>query len=106
MILLDEPTHGLDPLQVASFKEFVLSLREGRAILFSSHILSEVNSVSDRLLIINHGKLLADTPLSKLQDRARSEKKDLENVVLDIVRSATPQPGDTPSAKTPEEVSA
>lgn len=90
VIVLDEPTHGLDPLQVVAFRDFILGLREGRAILFSSHILSEVNSISERLLIINHGRLLADTPLAELQERARESGRKLEEVVLDIVRSASP----------------
>ena len=87
VIVLDEPTHGLDPLQVVAFRDFVLGLREGRAILFSSHILSEVNAISERLLIINHGLLLADSPRTELEQRARDEGKALEDVVLDIVRS-------------------
>lgn len=87
VILLDEPTHGLDPLQVVAFLEFVKSLAEGRAILFSNHILSEVVAISERLLIINHGKLLADTRLEDLRARAAESGKDLEQTVLDIVRA-------------------
>ena len=86
VILLDEPTHGLDPLQVVAFLEFIESLSEGRAILFSSHILSEVVALSERLLIINHGNLLADSPLDELKERARNDGKPLEEAVLDIVR--------------------
>ncbi len=87
VILLDEPTHGLDPLQVVAFLEFIQSLAEGRAILFSSHILSEVVAISERLLIINHGKLLADSPLVDLKARAAEKGQELEETVLDIVRS-------------------
>jgi len=86
VILLDEPTHGLDPLQVVAFLEFIESLSEGRAILFSSHILSEVVAISRRLLIINHGNLLADSPLDDLRERASASGEPLEDVVLDIVR--------------------
>ena len=86
VILLDEPTHGLDPLQVVAFLEFIQSLAEGRAILFSSHILSEVVAISQRLLIINHGRLLADSPLDRLRARAREGGQELEDAVLDIVR--------------------
>ncbi len=87
VILLDEPTHGLDPLQVVAFLEFVKSLSDGRAILFSSHILSEVVALSERLLIINHGKLLADAPVEKLRARAQAAGKGLEETVLDVVRA-------------------
>lgn len=88
VILLDEPTHGLDPLQVVAFRDFILGLREGRAILFSSHILAEVNSISERLLIINQGKLLADTTQKALEETARRKNQKLEEAVLDIVRTA------------------
>jgi len=87
VILLDEPTHGLDPLQVVAFRDFITGLREGRSILFSSHILAEVNSISERLLIINHGKLLADTTLESLAKTAKSKNQKLEDAVLDIVRA-------------------
>ncbi len=88
VIVLDEPTHGLDPLQVVAFREFVLEMRKGRAILFSSHILGEVTSVSDRVLIINEGKLLADSPVEELRQKARGSGSDLEGTVLEIVRSS------------------
>ena len=88
VILLDEPTHGLDPLQVVAFREFITGLRQGRAILFSSHILAEVNSISERLLIINHGRLLADTSVSDLEAKAKKAGQRLEESVLDIVRTS------------------
>jgi len=87
VILLDEPTHGLDPLQVVAFREFILQLREGRAILFSSHILAEVTSISDRLLIIHQGRLLADIGVDRLRERALERGQDLEQCVLEIVRA-------------------
>jgi len=87
VIVLDEPTHGLDPLQVVAFREFILGLREGRAILFSSHVLSEVTAISDRLLVINHGELLADNSVEELSARTAGSGASLEETVLDIVRS-------------------
>ena len=90
VILLDEPTHGLDPLQVVAFREFIRSLAPGRAILFSSHIVSEVLSISDRVLVIQQGRLIADTPVPEIRARARSAGQDVEQVVLDIVRQAAP----------------
>ncbi len=87
VILLDEPTHGLDPLQVVAFRDFLLGLSEGRAIFFSSHILAEVVAISERILIINHGKLLCDAPLSALEESARVNGGDLERTVLEIVKS-------------------
>ncbi|MEM7244036.1 MAG: ATP-binding cassette domain-containing protein [Acidobacteriota bacterium] len=85
VLLLDEPTHGLDPVQVVAFRDFLRDLREDRAILFSSHILAEVVAVSDRLLVINEGQLLADTPVDELRKEAGDQ--DLERVLLDIVQA-------------------
>jgi ABC-2 type transport system ATP-binding protein len=90
VILLDEPTHGLDPLQVVAFRDFIRSLRPGRAILFSSHILNEVVTISDRVLMMNHGKLLADVPVGELQARAQKRNASVEVVILDIVTAAQP----------------
>jgi len=88
IIVLDEPTHGLDPIQVVAFRNFIVGLRQGRAILFSSHILGEVTAISERLLIINHGKLLADSPVEELDARAKKSGGNIEDTVLDIVKTA------------------
>lgn len=86
VILLDEPTHGLDPLQVVAFRDFIQELRPNRAILFSSHILAEVIAVCERLLIINHGRLLADATVADLRKQAEVDGCTLEDVVLNIVK--------------------
>lgn len=86
VILLDEPTHGLDPLQVVAFRDFIRSLSRDRAILFSSHNLAEVASISERLMVINRGQLLADTSLDDLKTQADGAGQTLEDTVLDIVR--------------------
>ncbi|MFC1474503.1 ABC transporter ATP-binding protein [bacterium] len=66
VLLLDEPTHGLDPLQVLALREFIISLKSEKAILFSSHIFQEVTAICDRVLIINNGRLLADGTITQL----------------------------------------
>jgi len=86
ILLLDEPTHGLDPLQVSAFLDFLTGLRSGRAILFSSHILGELVAVSDRLLIMVRGKLLADVAVTELKDRAARDHKGLDELILETVR--------------------
>lgn len=60
VLILDEPTHGFDPLQVVAFRDTLSELRAGRAIVFSSHIIQEVSALSDRIIIINEGDLLGD----------------------------------------------
>ena len=83
-IVLDEPTHGLDPLQVVAFRDFIRGLSEGRAIVFSSHIVSEVREISDRLLVLHHGQLLADRAVRELEGEANEENITFEERVLSI----------------------
>lgn len=69
IIILDEPTVGLDPKQIIEIRDLIKTLSEKHTIILSSHILSEVSAVCDYVMIIAHGKLVAsDTPdnLSKL----------------------------------------
>lgn len=63
VLILDEPTVGLDPMQIIEMRELIRSLREKHTVILSSHILSEVSAVCDIVMIISHGKLVAsDTP--------------------------------------------
>jgi len=63
IIILDEPTVGLDPLQIIEIRDLIRSLGEDHTIIFSSHILSEVQAICDEILMIAKGKLVAfDTP--------------------------------------------
>lgn len=94
VVLMDEPTHGLDPLQVVAFLDFVRSISTDRVVLFSSHILSEVVAISDRLLIIQRGNLLEDAPLGELEARASQAGQTLEELILDRVREQTQEGGD------------
>ena len=67
VLLLDEPTTGLDPNQLISIRELIKELGKDRTILFSTHIMKEVEAVCDRVLIINKGELVADNALTDLQ---------------------------------------
>ncbi|MBI4585997.1 MAG: ATP-binding cassette domain-containing protein [Planctomycetes bacterium] len=91
VLLLDEPTHGLDPLQVLAFRELLRKLRPGRAILLSSHVISEVAAVSDGVLIIHNGRLLADGKLAELCQREGLPGSDLEGLFVHLVRKGTGQ---------------
>ena len=69
VIILDEPTVGLDPKQIIEIRDLIKNLKKKHTVILSSHILSEVSAVCDYVLIISHGRLVAsDTPdnLSKL----------------------------------------
>ena len=63
VVILDEPTVGLDPIQILEIRELIRSLGERHTVILSSHILSEVQAMCDPILIIAHGRLIAfDTP--------------------------------------------
>jgi ABC-2 type transport system ATP-binding protein len=86
ILLLDEPTHGFDPLQVLAFRETLRSLRPGRAILFSTHIVADVEAVSDRVLIIHQGHLLGNGRLAELAASCARPGAGLEEVFAHLVR--------------------
>ena len=67
VLILDEPTSGLDPNQIIEIREVIKRLGKDKTILFSSHILQEVEALCDRVIIINKGKLVADSQLSLLR---------------------------------------
>jgi ABC-2 type transport system ATP-binding protein len=68
ILILDEPTSGLDPNQRDEIRDLIKSLQKDRIILFSSHILSEVEAICDRVLLIHQGKLASDSPMNEIKD--------------------------------------
>jgi len=86
-LILDEPTVGLDPKQIIEVRDLIKNLSKNHTILLSSHILQEVQAVCDRLIIINHGRIVAvDTPenlsknvlqINKLEMRIRGPKNEI-----------------------------
>ena len=67
VLILDEPTSGLDPNQIIEIREVIRMQGKDKTVLFSSHILQEVEAICDRVIIINKGKIVADDQLSTLQ---------------------------------------
>lgn len=67
VLILDEPTSGLDPNQIIEIREVIKKQGQNKTVLFSSHILQEVEAICDRVIIINKGVLVADDKLSNLQ---------------------------------------
>ena len=66
VLILDEPTVGIDPLQVVQTKEMIKELGRKRTILLSTHILPEVNLICERVIIINHGRIVAEDNIDNL----------------------------------------
>lgn len=69
VLILDEPTIGLDPNQVVEIREVIREIGKDRTVLFSTHILSEAQQICDRVLIINKGKIVAEDTPENLQSR-------------------------------------
>jgi len=67
VLILDEPTSGLDPNQIIEIRNVIKALSKDKMVLFSSHILQEVEAICDRVIIINKGNIVADDSLKNLQ---------------------------------------
>ena len=67
VLILDEPTSGLDPNQIIEIRNVIKALAKNKTVLFSSHILQEVEAICDRVIIINKGNIVADDSLQNLQ---------------------------------------
>src|ERR1043166_6028484 len=72
VLILDEPTSGLDPNQIIEIREVIKQQGKNKTVLFSSHILQEIEAICDRVIIINKGQLVADDKLSNLHQGNRN----------------------------------
>jgi len=95
VLILDEPTSGLDPNQIIEIREVIKKQGKDKTVLFSSHILQEVEAICDRVIIINKGELVADDKLSNLRQRSSSSntvkvsfKESLEKELLQQLPAA------------------
>jgi ABC-2 type transport system ATP-binding protein len=91
VLILDEPTSGLDPNQIIEIREVIKNLGKNKTVLFSSHILQEVEAICDRVIIINRGNIVADDLLSNLQ-KANVTQQQVnvefkENISIEALRS-------------------
>ena len=77
LLILDEPTAGLDPNQLTEIRALIKSLSANAMILFSTHILQEVTAICDRVLVLNKGKLVAN---DRIADLAQKHEAGLEEI--------------------------
>jgi ABC-2 type transport system ATP-binding protein len=107
VIILDEPTVGLDPIQIIEIRELIRELGQEHTVILSSHILSEVQTICEKILIIAHGKLVAfDEPanleksllngdsISITTDAAEDEVRDIVGGIEDITEANVIAAGD------------
>jgi len=96
VLILDEPTSGLDPNQIIEIRDVIKKQGKDKTVLFSSHILQEVEAICDRVIIINKGELVADDKLSNLRQHSSSSsntvkvsfKESIENKWLEHLPAA------------------
>ena len=96
LIILDEPTVGLDPRQITEIRDLILRLGKTRTIILSSHILAEVSAVCDQVMIINRGNLVAsdtlenirrdNSPQNRIHLTVRANAKAIEDILKTVVQ--------------------
>lgn len=74
VLILDEPTTGLDPNQIVEIRELIKTIGKEKTVILSSHILAEVEATCDRILIINNGRIVADGTAEELRRQARGNE--------------------------------
>ncbi len=86
VLVLDEPTVGLDPRQIGDFRALIRELAGEHTVILSTHILQEVTATCERVIVINQGKIVADDPLATLVARHRKGEREasLEEIFLSL----------------------
>ncbi|GAB3817461.1 hypothetical protein GCM10028895_13610 [Pontibacter rugosus] len=77
VLILDEPTTGLDPNQIVEIRSLIKRIGQNKTVIFSTHIMQEVAAICDRVIIINRGKLVANSDVASLQAGGRNDKTTL-----------------------------
>lgn len=96
VLILDEPTIGLDPAQVVEIRTLIRSLGQERTIILSSHILPEVSQICQRVIIINRGRIVAVDTVSNLTSQIQTSRKihlTIQGPREEIIKALTDQPG-------------
>lgn len=102
VLILDEPTVGLDPKQIIEFRKLIRSLGKKHTVIFSSHVLSEVSATCDRVIVISNGKIVADGKTDELSQSLSGKKKLLLTVASEssaVVDELKKIPGVTKAEK-------
>jgi len=84
VLILDEPTSGLDPNQLVEIRNLIRDFGKDKTVLFSSHIMQEIQALCTRVIILNKGKIVADEPIDRLNDLVKGNKRihlEFENAV-------------------------
>ncbi len=97
VLILDEPTSGLDPNQLVEIRKLIKDLGKEKTVIFSTHIMQEVQALCDKVLIINRGKIVANDSIDRLQDLVVGETvvtveflQQISKIQLERMREAIP----------------
>lgn len=82
VIILDEPMSGLDPIQILEIRDVIRGLKKDHTVIISSHILSEISQVCDRVIILNKGQIIADNSMEEIKQQGDN----LEEVFVRILK--------------------
>lgn len=91
VLILDEPTTGLDPNQIVEIRELITKIGKEKTVLLSTHIMQEVQAMCSRVIIINNGKIVADDSIDKIQQSNSSQSAVLVSFEKDIQQSSLKQ---------------
>lgn len=87
VLILDEPTTGLDPNQIIGIRNLIKDLGRTKTVIISTHIMQEVEAVCNHVVIINKGKIVADESLAGLIEK--NDKKNLEQIFIQLTKTST-----------------
>lgn len=104
ILVMDEPTEGLDPNQRITIRDLIRSLGRDRTVLLSTHVMQEVENTCERVLVINRGRLVVDSPVQDLLKRAQGMRSVHVEVEGNEVESALRQMPDVESVQRQEPV--
>ncbi|WP_159469280.1 ATP-binding cassette domain-containing protein [Dyadobacter sp. 3J3] len=82
VLILDEPTTGLDPNQIQEIRELIRTAGHNKTVLFSTHIMQEVEALCDRVIIINKGRVVSDSSLEVLRQSGKSLEETFRNLTV------------------------
>lgn len=87
VLILDEPTSGLDPSQIVEIRQLIRNISADKTVMLSTHIMQEVEALCDRIMIINHGKIVATDSPSNIKAVATASR---QNIIVEFAESVNP----------------
>lgn len=84
VLILDEPTTGLDPNQLGEIRRLIRQISREKTVIFSTHIMQEVQAICDRVVIINRGNIVINASMEELQNQKRSQQQNVQMIEVEF----------------------